>query len=144
MHRTIWVLVSVWVLLLMACDGRVTQQREWRPADHGQPATPAPTDSAEAREPEQGGVDRAADALYSVSCSSCHGRDGRGQGSGRPPGAVLPDFSSAEFQKQRTDAELLQVIRDGRGMMPAFGKQVNEQGQSALVSRIRRFASTAH
>jgi mono/diheme cytochrome c family protein len=143
MQRTIWVLVSGWVLLLMACDGRVTPQREWRPDDHGQPATPAPSDTPAAREPEQGGVERAAEALYSVSCTSCHGRDGRGQGAGRPPGAQLPDFTSAEFQKQRSDTELLQVIRDGRGMMPAFGKQVNEQGLSALVTRIRRFASPA-
>jgi mono/diheme cytochrome c family protein len=140
MPRTIWVLVSVWALMLMACGGRVTPQREWRPEDHGQPAQADPARTASAPPAEEGGVERAADALFSLSCASCHGRDGRGQGAGRPPGAQLPDFASLEFQKKRTDLELLQVIRDGRGLMPGFGKQVNEQGQSALVARVRRFA----
>jgi hypothetical protein len=52
----------------------------------------------------------------------------------------MPDFTSAEYQKQRSDAELVTVIQQGRGMMPAFSKQMNEQGVRALVGHIRRFA----
>jgi mono/diheme cytochrome c family protein len=140
MPKMIWPMLSMWVSLLYACDGRVAPQREWRPEDHGQPAQDDPARMPTQAAPEEGGVERAANALYTVSCAGCHGRDGRGQGSARPPGAVLPDFTAQEFQKQRSDAQLLQVIREGRGLMPAFGKQVNEQGQSALVGRIRRFA----
>ena len=136
-----WGYLVVVGLGLGACDVRVAPQREWRPDDHGQPAAAEASDQATPPEPEQGGVERAADALYSISCASCHGADGRGQGAGRPPGAQLPDFTVATFQKQRSDAELLQVIRDGRGLMPPFGKQVNEQGQAALVAKIRRFAA---
>jgi mono/diheme cytochrome c family protein len=130
-------------LLLLACDSRVTPQREWRPGDHGQPTQvdPSRVPQAEAA-PEEGGVERAASALWNVSCASCHGRDGRGQGPGRPPGAQIPDFTAAELQKTRTDAQLLQVIREGRGMMPGFAKQVNEQGLAALVSHIRSLGST--
>ncbi len=91
-------------------------------------------------EPEQGGVDRAAQALWTVSCASCHGRDGRGKGPGRPPGAQLPDFTSAEFQQQRSDQQLVDVIRAGKGMMPPFGKQVNAEGIAALIAHIRAFA----
>jgi mono/diheme cytochrome c family protein len=138
----VWAALGV---LLLACDSRVTPQREWKPSDHGQPAevdpSRVPQAAGEQAAPEQGGVDRAAAALWNVSCASCHGRDGRGQGPARPPGAPMPDFASAELQKQRTDAQLLQVIREGRGMMPAFAKQVNEQGMSALVAHIRSFAA---
>ena len=130
-------------VLLLACDSRVAPQREWRPEDHGQPLQVDPSRVPQG-EPakEEGGVERAATALWNVSCASCHGRDGRGQGPGRPPGAQIPDFTSADLQKQRTDDQLLQVIRDGRGMMPGFGKQVNEQGMAALVSLIRTFGSS--
>ena len=69
------------------------------------------------------GTERAAEALFNVSCASCHGRDGRGQGERRPPGAAVPDFTQAAFQAQRSDAQLGEVIRTGRGLMPAFGKQ---------------------
>lgn len=127
-------------VLLVACDSRVAPQREWRPDDHAQPAEVDPTRVPQgAPSTEEGGVERAAAALWNVSCASCHGRDGRGQGPGRPPGAQMPDFASAELQKQRTDAQLLEVINHGKGMMPAFGKQVNEQGLAALVQHIRKF-----
>jgi mono/diheme cytochrome c family protein len=129
------------MVLLVACNGRGEPLREWRPEDHGQPAQQDPSRASEPAEPEQGGVDRAADALFNVSCAGCHGRDGAGQGPARPPGAQLPDFTSAQFQAQRSDAQLMQVIREGRGLMPPFGKQVNEQGLSALVARVRRFTA---
>jgi mono/diheme cytochrome c family protein len=131
-------------LLVLSCESRVSPQREWRPEDHGQPAQVDPSRVAAApAAPEEGGIDRAAAALWTVSCASCHGRDGRGQGEGRPPGAQMPDFTSADYQKQRSDAELLAVIQQGRGMMPAFGKQMNEQGLRALVGHVRRFPTAA-
>ena len=132
-------------LVLLACDSRVAPQREWRPEDHGQPVEADPSRVPQAApSTEVGGVERAAAALWNVSCASCHGRDGRGQGPSKPPGAQMPDFTSADLQKQRTDAEFAQVISQGRGMMPPFGKQVNEQGLQALVQHIRKFGIAAN
>jgi mono/diheme cytochrome c family protein len=131
-------------LLACACSDP-PPKREWTPADHGQPAggdpdrTPEPDNSA-----VDGGEDplaRAAAALWNASCASCHGRDGRGQGAGRPPGAQMADFTSPSFQGSRSDEQLSVVIRDGRGMMPSFGKQVNEHGLGALVQHIRRLGA---
>ena len=127
--------------LLSACSSRVTPQREWLPSDHGQPIDPDPSRTPAAAEPEEGGPERAADALFSVSCASCHGRDGRGRGEQRPPGAQMPDFTDQGFQAQRSDEQLRAVIRDGRGLMPPFSKQLNEQGLSVLLDRVRRFAA---
>lgn len=127
--------------LLSACSSRVTPTREWQPSDHGQPVDPDPGRTPAAAEPEEGGPERAADALFSVSCANCHGRDGRGRGEQRPPGAQMPDFTDQGFQAQRTDDQLSAAIRDGRGLMPAFGKQLNDQGLAALLGRIRRFGS---
>jgi mono/diheme cytochrome c family protein len=129
------------LLPLAACESRVTPTREWQASDHGQPAQADPLRTPTPAAPEEGGTERAADALFNVSCASCHGRDGRGQGPGRPPGATVPDFTPTAFQAQRSDEQLAEVIRTGRGLMPPFGKQVNEQGISALVARVRRFAS---
>jgi mono/diheme cytochrome c family protein len=50
-------------------------------------------------------------------------------------------MTTPEFQAQRTDAQLAQVIREGRGLMPPFGKQVNDQGIEALVAKVRRMAT---
>ena len=127
---------------LMGCEPRVAPTREWQPSDHGQPtqADPARTPPQEA-ESEEGGTERAADALYNVTCSGCHGRDGKGQGPQRPPGASVPDFTDSAFQAARTDVQLMQVLREGRGLMPPFGKQLNDHGLDALIAKVRRFGS---
>jgi mono/diheme cytochrome c family protein len=132
------------LLAVGACGGGEAPSREWTPADHGQPSAddmrspePEATPPGAAEDPNA----RAARALWNATCASCHGRDGRGQGSAPPPGARMPDFATAEWQGSRSDAQLGQVIREGRGMMPAFGKQVNEQGIAALVQHIRSFGA---
>lgn len=133
------------VSLLCACSERAPE-REWTPDDHAQPAQaqPTPDPSHEgAQEPEpSGGTDRASRALWAVTCAGCHGRDGRGHGEALPPGAQLPDFTSEAFQHGRSDAQLAQAIRDGKGLMPPFAKKLSEEGVAALVRRVRAFDVT--
>jgi mono/diheme cytochrome c family protein len=135
-------LLLVLVPLAGAC-GEPASKREWTPADHGQPAAGDPDrtpDEPTAPETAEESMARAAAALWNASCASCHGRDGRGQGPARPPGAQMPDFGSTEWQTSRSAEQLAQVIREGRGMMPGFGKQLNQHGVEALVDHVRRFA----
>jgi mono/diheme cytochrome c family protein len=132
---------------LCACRGDPAPKREWTAADHGQPKQPSsdrvpqPSAPAEGENSGEPPIARAARALFIASCASCHGRDGRGQGEARPPGARMPDFTSQSFQNQRSDRQFALAIRDGRPMMPPFGKQVTEQGIAALVQYVRTFAS---
>lgn len=53
--------------------------------------------------------------LFKAECASCHGEKGE-----RIPIAPL---DSVEFLNSRGDATLLAVIADGKGVMPAFGKE---------------------
>jgi mono/diheme cytochrome c family protein len=139
---------TVFLILLCACNENAPK-REWTPADHGQPAQPTEereptTDDSMANDPHSADATlRAARALWIATCASCHGREGQGDGEARPPGATLPDFTTAAFQHSRSDQQLAQVIRDGRGMMPAFGKRVNDQGIAVLVQYIRSFDAAA-
>lgn len=135
-------------LLVSGCGDNSKPIREWTPADHGQPRDPdadrMPQErSAEAEQPPEVAILRAAHALFDASCAGCHGRDGRGQGEARPPGAQIPDMTSAAFQSARSDAQLQTSIRDGRGMMPGFSKQLTEQGITALVQYVRTLGPSA-
>lgn len=144
--RRSWLLAWSTAVVLAGCAGEPAPKREWTPADHGQPRDPAPERQPQQAEPNESpevATARAARALFSTSCASCHGRDGRGQGEGRPPGATLPDFTNATFQDSRTDAQLALVIREGRGMMPGFSKQLTEPGIAALVQYVRSLAAGA-
>jgi mono/diheme cytochrome c family protein len=129
-----------------AC-GEPSPKREWTPADHGQPEiagddrAPASDQAAQERESEEESTAHAARALFIATCAGCHGRDGRGQGEALPPGAQLPDFTSEAWQRSRSDAQLAQMIRDGRGMMPAFKKRISDQGVDVLVQHVRRLGA---
>jgi mono/diheme cytochrome c family protein len=124
-----------------ACGSEPAPKREWTPADHGQPANPDESMIATDRVvPGEDPEARAARALWTSICASCHGRDGSGQGEQRPPGATIANFTSPEWQASRSDEALALAIAEGRGMMPAFGKQINPQGIAAMVRHVRRYA----
>lgn len=129
-------------LTLLACERDTSGLREWTPEDHQVPrgATEGQGEAVDTSTEDPGTAEiRAAAALYSALCSECHGSTGAGDGAGRPPMAQMPDFTSAELQTSRTDAELAQVIVAGRGgFMPGFGERLRDEGVAALVRHIRR------
>jgi mono/diheme cytochrome c family protein len=78
--------------------------------------------------------------LFDSACAKCHGRDGRG---GVPAAEGLPAPSNLRdpaFQASRTDEQLKQVIKHGKGPMPPFGVLFDEAQTTQLVAYIRSFA----
>lgn len=141
-------------VLLVACGEEPREVTEWRASDHAHPAG-APDPARVARQvpgtpaapttpgTEEGDPDeRAAAALWQVTCASCHGATGRGDGPRRAPVMRLPNFRDPEWQGARTDAQLTSVIALGSGMMPAFRDRIPPDGIALLVARIRSFAPT--
>ncbi len=79
-----------------------------------------------------------AETTFASVCARCHGVDGKGgiaAGSSNAP----RNFTDAEFQKSRTDAQLKDAIRKGKGAMPAFGNLYPDPDLDALVAKIRSF-----
>jgi len=76
-----------------------------------------------------------AEKIYKTNCVLCHAVDGSGNSpSGKSLGAQ--DLRSEVVQK-KTDAELSEVITQGKGKMPAFGKKLKPEDISKLVAYIR-------
>ncbi len=73
--------------------------------------------------------------VYKTNCVLCHAADGSGSS---PSGKALgpKDLASSEVQK-KTDAELAEIISQGKGKMPAFGKKLKTDDLQQLVSYIR-------
>ncbi len=75
-------------------------------------------------------------ALYEKSCAGCHGADGKGN----EKMAKLPGFDKglnivgAETQK-KSDAQLLKIIAEGAGKMPASKFTKDEQKQALGYAR---------
>jgi mono/diheme cytochrome c family protein len=79
-----------------------------------------------------------AQSNFNLQCSSCHGKDGAGD---TPVGKSLnaADLRSKDIQK-KSDAELAQVIADGRGNMPSFSDSLTREQIRALVAYLRKLA----
>ena len=77
-------------------------------------------------------------ALYKSKCAMCHGPDGAGQ-TAMGKSLKLRDLRSAEVQKL-TDKELVTVISDGKGKMPAYKAKMSQAEIDAVVGFIRSIA----
>ena len=83
--------------------------------------------------PAQGSA-AAATATYQSKCAMCHGPDGAGSEVGKS--LNVPDLRSPAVQKL-PDAQLTQIITDGKGGMPSFKSSLSEDQIHALVTHIR-------
>jgi cytochrome c6 len=74
------------------------------------------------------------EALYKSKCQVCHGADGKGTAAGQKLG--VKDFHSPEVQKQ-TDAELIEITKQGKGKMPSYDKKLTDDQIKQLIKYIR-------
>jgi mono/diheme cytochrome c family protein len=82
--------------------------------------------------PGPGGA--ASSATFRTKCAMCHGPDGGGSEVGKSMN--IPDLRSEAVQK-RPDAELAQIISDGKGGMPPFKSSFSEAQIHDLISYVR-------
>lgn len=90
------------------------------------PASPVHADNGQGR--------AASATTFRTKCATCHGENGAGSEVGKSMN--VPDLRSPEVQKL-PDAELAQIIADGKGGMPPFKNSLSAQQINALVKYIR-------
>lgn len=75
-------------------------------------------------------------SLFKSKCALCHAEDGSGNS---PTGRAMKakDLRSEETQK-KSDAELTQVITQGRNKMPPFGQKLKPEQIQQLVAYIHQ------
>jgi cytochrome c6 len=76
----------------------------------------------------------ASTATFRAKCAMCHGPDGGGSEVGKSMN--VPDLRSPATQKV-PDAQLAQIISDGKGGMPPFKSSLSEGQIHDLVVHIR-------
>jgi mono/diheme cytochrome c family protein len=78
-------------------------------------------------------------SIFQQYCIVCHGPDGTGSimRAAMPP---IPNFTSASFQQDHTDAQIRISILDGKGtLMPANRGRVTEEQAGDLAAYVRAF-----
>ena len=74
-------------------------------------------------------------ALFKAKCAPCHGADGKGQ---TPMGKAVKaqDLGSEAVQKQ-SDAQLTEIVNNGKGKMPGYKGKLTDAQIKELVSFMR-------
>jgi len=74
--------------------------------------------------------------LFKQRCIKCHGADGTGNTTyGQTIGAS--NLTDPEWQDRVEDKRLLNVIKHGRGQMPAFGEKLTDDQIDSLMLYVR-------
>jgi cytochrome c6 len=76
----------------------------------------------------------ASTATFRTKCAMCHGPDGAGSEVGKSMN--VPDLRSQEVQ-HLADAELVQIVSDGKSGMPSFKSSLSADQIQALVKYVR-------
>ena len=83
---------------------------------------------------------KAGKANYDKLCVSCHGADGKGNPAmAKALGEKGLNIVGKDTQAKK-DADLLKVIVEGAGKMPASGKNLSKQEQADVLSYTRSLA----
>jgi mono/diheme cytochrome c family protein len=79
---------------------------------------------------------QAGKTVYAKSCASCHGADGKGNPAmAKALGEKGLDLTAKEAT-QKSDEQLMKIIAEGEGKMPAF-KSLSKDDQQQVVMYIR-------
>lgn len=76
--------------------------------------------------------------IFNSKCAACHGKDGQGLPNWKAKGQA--DFTNAKWQQARSDAQIAEAIRNGKGkFMPAWKGKLSDDEIHSLVVKIRLF-----
>ena len=144
MHRNRWIAVlliagSVSVGALVGCGGPKAEKEDEDIMAGSSTTTTTAADSSA----KPGEVSLAmGEQIVSEKCVLCHGQSGKGDG---PGGAALNpkprDWTDHAYMSTRTDDQLYDVIYNGKGSMPAWGKsgQLNETQIRSAIMKVRTY-----
>ena len=138
---------SLLVLAPLAIAGRGASQDQSQPAAAPEPPNATAPMAAGMKNPVKPTAESQAKAksLYSMDCALCHGDNGNGKTDlAASMGLTLDDFSDPKTLAGRGDGELFNVIRNGKGKMPAEDKsRARDSEVWNIILYLRSFAKAA-
>jgi mono/diheme cytochrome c family protein len=80
---------------------------------------------------------RDAATIFKGECASCHGKDGSAK-TFKAKFNGAKDLTKASWQESTSDEHIFNVISNGHGKMPAYGKKLSQAEIQSLVPYVRK------
>jgi mono/diheme cytochrome c family protein len=113
----------------------------------GQQATPEGGSNAPVSgttTPPTGGTPAGGDLgakVYAERCVLCHGPEGKGDGAGAAGLDPKPrNHTDGAYMNAQSDEALINVIKNGKGNMPAWGSILSDEEINAVLKHVRSLA----
>ena len=74
--------------------------------------------------------------LFSRNCAKCHGKDGRARGL-KSKLKGTRNLTDPQWQDRVSDERIFNIITNGKGRMPGFGKKLSDAEVDSLVQYVR-------
>ena len=87
----------------------------------------------------------AGEKVFRTYCRMCHGSDAKGDGPQAPPGSHPPNLTDDTWSHGSTDAEILEVIRNGVGPkfdMKGFRSRLTDDEMWGVLHYLRSLHSS--
>ncbi|HWA24788.1 MAG TPA: cytochrome c [Lacunisphaera sp.] len=81
---------------------------------------------------------------FNIYCAPCHGEDGYGGGIVVRRGFPAPPSYHEARLRAATDAQILEVIARGYGVMPGFADRIPSADRQAIVGYVRALQLSQH
>jgi mono/diheme cytochrome c family protein len=78
---------------------------------------------------------------YQRACARCHGERGQG-GAASTEGSAPRDFTDASWQESRSDVQIAEAVRNGKGPMPSFDGVLSQEEIAAVTDVVRSFGGS--
>lgn len=134
-------LAGVWA---WGCGGQKSSEQASTPppAETTPPPAQAAMDSNAAASTGAGDAAKG-EVVYKARCVLCHGTEGRGDGVGAAALNPKPrNHHDQTYMHSRTDAQLLEVIHNGKGQMPAWKSVLSEEEMKNVLAYVRKLGET--
>jgi mono/diheme cytochrome c family protein len=134
-------IVAALIALAVVSNGLISgcqkkPESESTPSSGTQPTSGAATDTSNKMASGDLGVQ-----VYTARCVLCHGPNGKGDGPGAASLNPKPrNHTDGAYMNARTNEQLLEVIRGGKGAMPAWGNILSDAEIHAVLRHVRSLA----
>jgi mono/diheme cytochrome c family protein len=143
---TLFTIATIGNAVLVGCGGKSQDQSQTQSPSTSATSGSSGTEASGSTATTGGASDvDAGKKIYLDRCALCHGASGKGDGTAAAGLNPKPrNHTDGSYMNGRTNDQLIEVIRNGKGAMPAWGAILSDAEVHSVLKYVRTLAQPAY